>query len=106
MNSLKQSKILRDSFRRFGRAGLSERVIQLIKEFNEVGSYKGAIELAGRLRAIALAANADYYWGEKATAGFYLETEWLENHRAEVTKDPNGDCISVSFTVAHREVEK
>lgn len=97
MNSLKQSKILRDSFKRFGRAGLSERVMNLVTEFNKAPTYKKAIELAGRCRAIALAANADSYWSEKCTSGFYNETDWLEDHEAVLEKDIEGDLIVKEF---------
>lgn len=58
---------------RLGRAGLAERVLQLIKEFEADGSYKGAIILAGRMHAIAIACKYDDYWQEKALIGYRRE---------------------------------
>ncbi len=97
IHSLEQSKILRSSFKRFGRAGISERICQLVEEFNKSKSYFAAIKLAGQLRALALAANADGYWSEKATIGFDNEVCWLEDHQAHIAKDDNGDVQSVVF---------
>ena len=50
-----------------------ERVLQLVKEFEADGSYKGAIELAGRMHAIAIACKYDDYWQEKAETGYRRE---------------------------------
>lgn len=50
---IKDVRKMREEGRRLGRAGLSQRVIDLVGEFD--GSYKGAMELAGRLRVIATA---------------------------------------------------
>jgi hypothetical protein len=58
-----------------GRAGLSQRVIDLIAEFD--GSYKGAMKLAGRLKAIAGAAKFDGYWTEQVDDGFHAERKRL-----------------------------
>lgn len=51
-----------------GRAGLSEAVIAAVKEWDGE-SYKGAIELAGKLKVIAAAARCDEYWSEKVGRG-------------------------------------
>jgi hypothetical protein len=74
--SLEISKDLRKQFGRLGRAGLSQRANDLILEFAKkypTGHYREAIILAGRLRAISLAARADAYWGEKTDRGFHDE---------------------------------
>jgi hypothetical protein len=64
---------------RLGRAGLAERVLQLVKEFAADGSYKAAIELAGRMHAIAIACKYDDYWQEKAETGYRRELFDLRN---------------------------
>lgn len=79
IHSLEISKGLRKQCARLGRAGLSQRANDLILEFakkHPTGHYRGAIILAGRLRAISLAARADSYWGEKTDSGFYDEAEF------------------------------
>lgn len=58
-----------------GRAGLSEAVIAAVGQWDGQ-SYKGAMELAGKLKVIAAAARCDDYWTEKVgkgeTAGLHL----------------------------------
>ena len=57
-----------------GREGMARRVIEAVAEFKETGeTYKGAIHLAGRLKAIAAMTKADEYWHEKMNAGFQAE---------------------------------
>ena len=76
---LKISKELRKQGERLGRDGLSQRVNDLVLGFakkHPEGHYKEAIILAGRLRAISLAARVDSYWGEKTDKGFYEEAEY------------------------------
>ena len=58
-----------------GREGLSQRVIFLVNEFD--GSYKGAINLAGRLSVIAKACTFDDYWHQKARMGEVSESDKL-----------------------------
>lgn len=56
------------------REGMSERVIEAVQEFQVEGStYRGAIFLAGRLKAIAAMTAADEYWREKMNDGFRHE---------------------------------
>ena len=61
--------------KRLGRAGLAERIFALVDEFNkpEIRSYKNAIVLAGRMKAIAMACSFDGYWDEKCSTGFHQE---------------------------------
>lgn len=75
MQHLQWAKELRKEGERLGRAGLSERVIELVKDFD--GSYKGAMHLAGQLKAISQAAKFDDYWTEKVERGFHREHEQL-----------------------------
>lgn len=79
--SLSDWKNLKKQGNRLGRAGLSERVFTLVDEFNssENRSYKNAMVLAGRLKAIAQAATFDSYWNEKMSQGFEFEKRDLEN---------------------------
>jgi len=77
--SLEISRKLRNEGDRLGRDGLSQRVNDLVLEFAQKhpnGHYREGIILAGRLRAISLAARADSYWGEKTDSGFYDEAEY------------------------------
>jgi len=75
--SLEWSKKLRSDGERLGREGLSKRVIQLVDDYAEDGSYKGAMILAGRMKAIAQAAGFDDYWKEKVDIGYHKERDFL-----------------------------
>lgn len=79
IQSLKDWKALKAQGTRLGRDGLSERVFCLVDEFNENRTYKNAMVLAGRLKAIAQAATYDSYWDEKMSLGFQFEKRDLEN---------------------------
>lgn len=72
---LKRARALVKAGDRLGRKGLSEAVIAAVSEFD--GSYKQAMNLAGRLQAIAQAAKADNYWREKVEDGFQKQFELL-----------------------------
>lgn len=74
---LEWAKDLRKEGARLGRAGMSQRVIEIIEEFD--GSYIGAMILAGRMKAIAQAAKCDGYWDEKVNKGFIRELSDIEN---------------------------
>lgn len=78
--SLKISKDLRKQFERLGRDGISQRINDLVLEFAKKypeGHYKEGVILAGRLRALSLAARADGYWREKTDHGFHCEAQEL-----------------------------
>lgn len=75
---LEQAKRLRAEGKRLGRQGLAERVFTLVDEFNKNRSYKNAIVLAGKLRAIAQACKYDSYWNEKCSTGFDFEFHDLQ----------------------------
>lgn len=72
---LKWANQLRHAGKSLGRSGLSEAVISAVSEFD--GSYKGAMVLAGRLKAVSQAAAADSYWSEKVDDGFQKQREIL-----------------------------
>lgn len=71
VQSLEYAKALKEAGSKLGREGLSKRVLALIATFD--GSYKGAMVLAGRMKAIAQAAKGDSYWSEKVDDGFHKE---------------------------------
>ena len=54
-----------------GRDGMSKEAIAAVSEFD--GSYKGAMILAGRMKAIAQAAGCDDYWSEKVNKGYHQQ---------------------------------
>lgn len=60
-------KELRNLANSIGREGLSLSVIEMVDQFD--GSYKGAIELCGKLSVIAKACSFDSYWHEKVLKG-------------------------------------
>lgn len=65
---------------------MSARVYELVEQFNENRTYKNAIALAGRLKAIAQAANADSYWDEKMHTAYMKEVDALEECDVETGK--------------------
>lgn len=73
------AKKLKCEGKRLGRAGLAERVFALVDEFNNNRTYKNAIVLAGKLKAISQACRFDSYWDEKNSAGFEFEARDLES---------------------------
>jgi hypothetical protein len=82
---LKWNRELRLSGAALGREGLSLAAIAAVKEFD--GSYKGAMVLAGRLKAVAQAAGYDGYWSEKVDDGFQKQRQILFSESAK----PFGD---------------
>ena len=56
---------------RVGRDGMSEAAIKAVEDFD--GSYKGAMELAGKMKAIAQATHSDDYWLEKMNRGYHRQ---------------------------------
>ena len=79
IQDLRISNELKKLGKELGRAGLSELTIEAVAEFD--GSYKGAMLLAGRLKAIALAANYDEYWKEKVAKGFYHQVDIMHKDK-------------------------
>lgn len=64
-----------------GREGMSKAAIKAVEEFD--GSYKGAMELAGKMKAIAQAASCDDYWSEKVNRGYQNQLWIAERHNAK-----------------------
>lgn len=65
---IKNARGAKEAGARIGREGMSKAVIKAVDEFD--GSYKGAMELAGKLKAVAQAARSDQYWQEKVDDGY------------------------------------
>lgn len=84
--SLERSKTLRGYGVKLGREGMSERAIAAVAEFD--GSYKGAMILSGRLKAVAQMAASDDYWSEQVDKGFSLELASVPHSPAK--KDREG----------------
>lgn len=85
---LEWAKKLKKEGERLGRAGLSKRVIFLVNEFNSDPTYKNAIKLAGRFKAISQACRFDHYWDEKMEMGFQDEMEDLEVWKLDQIEKP------------------
>lgn len=79
-----------------GRQGISERVIALVNRFD--GSYKGAVELIGRLAVLEKACRFDVYWDEKAFLGSVKEEGYLQ-HIIETDGKADRDPPPVSVLV-------
>lgn len=60
---------LRKDGKKLSREQLSLLVYEAVDRFDSQRSYKGAMHLAGELKAIAVAAASDDYWGEKVNLG-------------------------------------
>lgn len=59
---------------RIGREGMSKRVMEAVTQWRAAGeTYKGAMLLAGRLKAIAAMASNDEYWREQVDKGVGIE---------------------------------
>lgn len=88
---IKQAKELNKQGARLGRSGLSARVLYLVEEFIKDPTYKKAMQLAGRLRAISIAAKFDEYWTEQVNNGFQLECHELRNFKDPLEDVPKED---------------
>lgn len=75
-----------------GRAGISERILEIAKEIQSVNSYKRAIIGAGQIRFLAEIAQADTYWDEKESIGFAYE-ERIANGYRKVVFDAHGTAL-------------
>jgi hypothetical protein len=74
MRPMHKAALLKAHGSKIGRAAMSQKVIEAVAAFNRAGqSPKAAMELAGRLKAVASMATGDEYWREKMENGFELE---------------------------------
>lgn len=60
------------------RGGISQRIINIANDI-AAGTYKNAIEKAGRIAVLVEAASYDSYWDEKALIGRHSEEGVLEH---------------------------
>jgi len=65
-------KKLRELGSKLGRDGVSEEVQKCISEYD--GSYKGAMELCGKLFVMAEMSTFDTYWEEQTQRGVDKQT--------------------------------
>jgi hypothetical protein len=65
-------KKLRELGSDLGRQGVTEEVQKCISEYD--GSYKGAMELCGKLFVMAEMSTFDDYWQEQVQRGVYKQT--------------------------------
>ena len=63
----KPLKQFREAGEKIGREGMSLMAQRFVSEYD--GSYKGAMELCGKLSVIAKMATCDSYWREQAERG-------------------------------------
>ena len=91
IRDLELAKELRQQGERLGREGLSQRSITVVREFNKDPSYKAAMILAGRMKAIAQAAKCDGYWSEIVSRGFEPELRDITNFQKVPTDEFNFD---------------
>ena len=61
-----------------GRGNISEHILEYAKDIVDDGSYKNAIEVAGKIKVLVEAASFDEYWDEKAKQGERKEKYYLE----------------------------
>lgn len=70
IKSIEDSKILRRYCEKLGRKGVAERIIEIAHEIVKgEGAYQSTLRNAGKIRALAMGANIDSYWGEKQAMG-------------------------------------
>jgi len=72
--ALERSKRLAAHGEKIGREGMSNLVKMAVEDWQRSGAgHKGAMNLAGRLKAIAQMASRDGYWREQVDKGFMAE---------------------------------
>lgn len=71
-------KQIRYAGEKLGREGLAKRAQEIMQAAMEDGSYKAAIDAAGRLAVIAAACDYDVYWKEKKDIGKQCEKEKMD----------------------------
>ena len=64
-----------------GREGIAEKAIKAVSDFD--GSYKGAMELCGKLVVLADCATFDEYWKEQVDRGTYKMLNTLHELTAQ-----------------------
>lgn len=71
---LQDYRLFAEDGERLGREGMARRAIEAVAEWQRAGAtYKGAMILAGRLKAVAMMAARDEYWKEQVEQGLCIE---------------------------------
>lgn len=92
MNALTMANDLKKAGEVLGREGLSKAVIEAVAGFD--GSYKGAMVLAGRLKAVAQAAKADGYWSGMIDDGYHRERNLMADRLTASKRAKTNDIDS------------
>ena len=92
MNALTMANDLKKAGEVLGREGLSKAVIEAVAGFD--GSYKGAMVLAGRLKAVAQAAKADGYWSGMIDDGYHRERNLMADRLTSSKRAKTNDIDS------------
>lgn len=83
---IEDAKVLKAYCAELGRKGVAERIIEIAKEIVKgEGAYQSTLRNAGKIRALAMGAQVDSYWGEKQHGGFVdmvWEAKAAKNNRA------------------------
>lgn len=83
IKSIEDGKILRRYCANLGRKGVAERIIEIAQEIVKgEDAYQSTLKNAGKIRALALGATTDSYWGEKQGRGFNDMVEEAETANA------------------------
>jgi hypothetical protein len=93
---------LREHGVRLGRSGISARIHALVDEYVTRPSYLAAIQLAGRLRVLSMAASFDHYWNEKTQNG--MSHEAWDVAKAVRPPEESEDDIRASGPLTFSEV--
>jgi len=71
IQSIEDSKKLREYCKKLGREGVAKRIIEIAEDIvKKEGAYQSTLKNAGMIRALAMGACEDCYWGEKQWLGF------------------------------------
>lgn len=70
LQDLKDAKEMRSHGKRLGREHLALFAQKCVSDYLEDPSYKGVLQLAGKLKAVCQAAKYDSYWDEQVWKGY------------------------------------
>lgn len=88
IKSIEDGKVLRGYCSRLGRKGVAERIIEIAQEIVKgEGAYQSTMRNAGKIRALALGAQTDSYWGEKQGIGFN-DMVWEATAHSKIAHTP------------------
>lgn len=71
IQSIEESKVLREYCAKLGREGVGKRIMELGKKIAEgEGAYQETLKVAGMIRALTIGCKWDSYWDEKQRMGY------------------------------------